>query len=125
MKTGVTTDWKETADGVYKATYTAYTKGSGLTAKLLMQNWNEDFAYRWFIIDAKLLQSAKIATLSASSNNGALANENAANSVSVNVADEGSNPINDHTVTFAVLSGSATSFNNQNTAKRMLMVCDF
>ncbi|MBE9737935.1 inverse autotransporter adhesin YeeJ, partial [Escherichia coli] len=33
------------------------------------------------------------------------------------VADEGSNPINDHTVTFAVLSGSATSFNNQNTAK--------
>ncbi|HDQ0795707.1 TPA: Ig-like domain-containing protein, partial [Escherichia coli] len=36
---------------------------------------------------------------------------------SVNVADEGSNPINDHTVTFAVLSGSATSFNNQNTAK--------
>ncbi|MGG7400402.1 Ig-like domain-containing protein, partial [Escherichia coli] len=31
--------------------------------------------------------------------------------------DEGSNPINDHTVTFAVLSGSATSFNNQNTAK--------
>ncbi|ENH6347983.1 Ig-like domain-containing protein, partial [Escherichia coli] len=27
------------------------------------------------------------------------------------------NPINDHTVTFAVLSGSATSFNNQNTAK--------
>ena len=46
-----------------------------------------------------------------------LANENAANTVSVNVADEGSNPINDHTVTFAVLSGSATSFNNQNTAK--------
>ncbi|HAV2375034.1 TPA: inverse autotransporter adhesin YeeJ, partial [Escherichia coli] len=51
------------------------------------------------------------------SNNGVLANENAANTVSVNVADEGSNPINDHTVTFAVLSGSATSFNNQNTAK--------
>ena len=46
-----------------------------------------------------------------------LANENAANTVSVNVADEGSNPINDHTVTFAVLSGSATCFNNQNTAK--------
>ncbi|MBK1744910.1 MAG: inverse autotransporter adhesin YeeJ, partial [Escherichia coli] len=44
-------------------------------------------------------------------------NENAANTVSVNVADEGSNPINDHTVTFAVLSGSATCFNNQNTAK--------
>ncbi|SQD04691.1 adhesin [Escherichia coli] len=61
-------------------------------------------------------QSAKIATLSAS-NNGVLANENAANTVSVNVADEGSNPINDHTVTFAVLSGSATCFNNQNTAK--------
>lgn len=37
-ETGVTTDWKETADGVYKATYTAYTKGSGLTAKPLMQN---------------------------------------------------------------------------------------
>ncbi|CSI44752.1 hypothetical protein DMX52_21570 [Shigella sonnei] len=35
VKPGVTTDWKETADGVYKATYTAYTKGSGLTAKLL------------------------------------------------------------------------------------------
>ncbi|CSY57464.1 factor [Shigella sonnei] len=68
-----------------------------------------------FIIDANP-QSAKIATLSAS-NNGVLANENAANTVSVNVADEGSNPINDHTVTFAVLSGSATSFNNQNTAK--------
>ncbi|MFP1591570.1 Ig-like domain-containing protein [Escherichia coli] len=33
------------------------------------------------------------------------------------VADEGSNPIDDHTVTFAVLSGSATCFNNQNTAK--------
>ena len=113
VKPGVTTDWKETADGVYKATYTAYTKGSGLTAKLLMQNWNEDSA--GFIIDANP-QSAKIATLSAS-NNGVLANENAANTVSVNVADEGSNPINDHTVTFAVLSGSATSFNNQNTAK--------
>lgn len=68
-----------------------------------------------FIIDANP-QSAKIATLSAS-NNGVLANENAANTVSVNVADEGSNPINDHTVTFAVLSGSATCFNNQNTAK--------
>ncbi|HBH5013292.1 TPA: inverse autotransporter adhesin YeeJ, partial [Escherichia coli] len=109
------TDWKETADGVYKATYTAYTKGSGLTAKLLMQNWNEDLHTAGFIIDANP-QSAKIATLSAS-NNGVLANENAANTVSVNVADEGSNPINDHTVTFAVLSGSATSFNNQNTAK--------
>ncbi len=120
MKPGVTTDWKETADGVYKATYTAYTKGSGLTAKLLMQNWNEDLHTAGFIIDANP-QSAKIATLSAS-NNGVLANENAANTVSVNVADEGSNPINDHTVTFAVLSGSATSFNNQNTAKRMLMV---
>ncbi|HDQ6907526.1 TPA: Ig-like domain-containing protein, partial [Escherichia coli O146:H21] len=107
--------WKETADGVYKATYTAYTKGSGLTAKLLMQNWNEDLHTAGFIIDANP-QSAKIATLSAS-NNGVLANENAANTVSVNVADEGSNPINDHTVTFAVLSGSATSFNNQNTAK--------
>ncbi len=115
MKPGVTTDWKETADGVYKATYTAYTKGSGLTAKLLMQNWNEDLHTAGFIIDANP-QSAKIATLSAS-NNGVLANENAANTVSVNVADEGSNPINDHTVTFAVLSGSATSFNNQNTAK--------
>ncbi len=115
VKPGVTTDWKETADGVYKATYTAYTKGSGLTAKLLMQNWNEDLHTAGFIIDANL-QSAKIATLSAS-NNGVLANENAANTVSVNVADEGSNPINDHTVTFAVLSGSATSFNNQNTAK--------
>ena len=115
MKLGVTTDWKETADGVYKATYTAYTKGSGLTAKLLMQNWNEDLHTAGFIIDANP-QSAKIATLSAS-NNGVLANENAANTVSVNVADEGSNPINDHTVTFAVLSGSATSFNNQNTAK--------
>lgn len=115
VKPGVTTDWKETADGVYKATYTAYTKGSGLTAKLLMQNWNEDLHTAGFIIDANP-QSAKIATLSAS-NNGALANENAANTVSVNVADEGSNPINDHTVTFAVLSGSATSFNNQNTAK--------
>ncbi|WP_115915505.1 inverse autotransporter adhesin YeeJ, partial [Escherichia coli] len=103
------------ADGVYKATYTAYTKGSGLTAKLLMQNWNEDLHTAGFIIDANP-QSAKIATLSAS-NNGVLANENAANTVSVNVADEGSNPINDHTVTFAVLSGSATSFNNQNTAK--------
>ncbi len=114
-KPGVTTDWKETADGVYKATYTAYTKGSGLTAKLLMQNWNEDLHTAGFIIDANP-QSAKIATLSAS-NNGVLANENAANTVSVNVADEGSNPINDHTVTFAVLSGSATSFNNQNTAK--------
>ncbi|STM86450.1 putative invasin [Escherichia coli] len=112
---GVTTDWKETADGVYKATYTAYTKGSGLTAKLLMQNWNEDLHTAGFIIDANP-QSAKIATLAAS-NNGVLANENAANTVSVNVADEGSNPINDHTVTFAVLSGSATSFNNQNTAK--------
>lgn len=119
-ETRVTTDWKETADGVYKATYTAYTKGSGLTAKLLMQNWNEDLHTAGFIIDANP-QSAKIATLSAS-NNGVLANENAANTVSVNVADEGSNPINDHTVTFAVLSGSATSFNNQNTAKRMLMV---
>lgn len=115
VKLGVTTDWKETADGVYKATYTAYTKGSGLTAKLLMQNWNEDLHTAGFIIDANP-QSAKIATLSAS-NNGVLANENAANTVSVNVADEGSNPINDHTVTFAVLSGSATSFNNQNTAK--------
>lgn len=115
VKPGVTTDWKETADGVYKATYTAYTKGSGLTAKLLMQNWNEDLHTASFIIDANP-QSAKIATLSAS-NNGVLANENAANTVSVNVADEGSNPINDHTVTFAVLSGSATSFNNQNTAK--------
>ena len=115
VKPGVTTDWKETADGVYKATYTAYTKGSGLTAKLLMQNWNEDLHIAGFIIDANP-QSAKIATLSAS-NNGVLANENAANTVSVNVADEGSNPINDHTVTFAVLSGSATSFNNQNTAK--------
>ncbi|HHL5100695.1 Ig-like domain-containing protein [Escherichia coli] len=115
VKPGVTTDWKETADGVYKATYTAYTKGSGLTAKLLMQNWNEDLHTAGFIIDANT-QSAKIATLSAS-NNGVLANENAANTVSVNVADEGSNPINDHTVTFAVLSGSATSFNNQNTAK--------
>ncbi len=115
MKPGVTTDWKETADGVYKATYTAYTRGSGLTAKLLMQNWNEDLHTAGFIIDANP-QSAKIATLSAS-NNGVLANENAANTVSVNVADEGSNPINDHTVTFAVLSGSATSFNNQNTAK--------
>lgn len=104
-----------TADGVYKATYTAYTRGSGLTAKLLMQNWNEDLHTAGFIIDANP-QSAKIATLSAS-NNGVLANENAANTVSVNVADEGSNPINDHTVTFAVLSGSATSFNNQNTAK--------
>lgn len=112
VKLGVTTDWKETADGVYKATYT---KGSGLTAKLLMQNWNEDLHTAGFIIDANP-QSAKIATLSAS-NNGVLANENAANTVSVNVADEGSNPINDHTVTFAVLSGSATSFNNQNTAK--------
>ncbi|EJZ1121615.1 Ig-like domain-containing protein [Escherichia coli] len=112
VKPGVTTDWKETADGVYKATYT---KGSGLTAKLLMQNWNEDLHTAGFIIDANP-QSAKIATLSAS-NNGVLANENAANTVSVNVADEGSNPINDHTVTFAVLSGSATSFNNQNTAK--------
>lgn len=115
VKPGVTTDWKETADGVYKATYTAYTKGSGLTAKLLMQNWNEELHTAGFIIDANP-QSAKIATLSAS-NNGVLANENAANTVSVNVADEGSNPINDHTVTFAVLSGSATSFNNQNTAK--------
>ncbi|OJM30221.1 inverse autotransporter adhesin-like protein YeeJ [Escherichia coli] len=115
VKPGVTTDWKETEDGVYKATYTAYTKGSGLTAKLLMQNWNEDLHTAGFIIDANP-QSAKIATLSAS-NNGVLANENAANTVSVNVADEGSNPINDHTVTFAVLSGSATSFNNQNTAK--------
>lgn len=115
VKPGVTTDWKETADGVYKATYTAYTKGSGLTAKLLMQNWNEDLHTAGFIIDANP-QSAKIATLSAS-NNGVLANENAANTVSVKVADEGSNPINDHTVTFAVLSGSATSFNNQNTAK--------
>lgn len=115
VKPGVTTDWKETADGVYKATYTAYTRGSGLTAKLLMQNWNEDLHTAGFIIDANP-QSAKIATLSAS-NNGVLANENAANTVSVNVADEGSNPINDHTVTFAVLSGSATSFNNQNTAK--------
>ncbi|WP_232379222.1 Ig-like domain-containing protein [Escherichia coli] len=115
VKPGVTTDWKETADGVYKATYTAYTKGSGLTAKLLMQNWNEDLHTAGFIIDANP-QSAKIATLSAS-NNGVLANENAANTVSVNVADEGSNPINDHTGTFAVLSGSATSFNNQNTAK--------
>ncbi len=115
VKPGVTTDWKETADVVYKATYTAYTKGSGLTAKLLMQNWNEDLHTAGFIIDANP-QSAKIATLSAS-NNGVLANENAANTVSVNVADEGSNPINDHTVTFAVLSGSATSFNNQNTAK--------
>lgn len=115
VKPGVTTDWKETADGVYKATYTAYTKGSGLTAKLLMQNWNEDLHTAGFIIDANP-QSAKIATLSAS-NNGVLDNENAANTVSVNVADEGSNPINDHTVTFAVLSGSATSFNNQNTAK--------
>ncbi|MGT9006706.1 inverse autotransporter adhesin YeeJ [Escherichia coli] len=115
VKPGVTTDWKETADGVYKATYTAYTKGSGLTAKLLMQNWNEDLHTAGFIIDANP-QSAKIATLSAS-NNGVLANENAANTVSVNVADEGSNPINDHTVTFAVLSGSATSFNNQNTGK--------
>lgn len=115
VKPGVTTDWKETADGVYKATYTTYTKGSGLTAKLLMQNWNEDLHTAGFIIDANP-QSAKIATLSAS-NNGVLANENAANTVSVNVADEGSNPINDHTVTFAVLSGSATSFNNQNTAK--------
>lgn len=115
VKPGVTTDWKETADGVYKATYTAYTKGSGLTAKLLMQNWNEDLHTAGFIIDANP-QSAKIATLSAS-NNGVLANENAANTVSVNVANEGSNPINDHTVTFAVLSGSATSFNNQNTAK--------
>lgn len=115
VKPGITTDWKETADGVYKATYTAYTKGSGLTAKLLMQNWNEDLHTAGFIIDANP-QSAKIATLSAS-NNGVLANENAANTVSVNVADEGSNPINDHTVTFAVLSGSATSFNNQNTAK--------
>ncbi|EFH5123153.1 Ig-like domain-containing protein, partial [Escherichia coli] len=115
VKPRVTTDWKETADGVYKATYTAYTRGSGLTAKLLMQNWNEDLHTAGFIIDANP-QSAKIATLSAS-NNGVLANENAANTVSVNVADEGSNPINDHTVTFAVLSGSATSFNNQNTAK--------
>ncbi|HGT6436325.1 TPA: Ig-like domain-containing protein [Escherichia coli] len=115
VKPGVTTDWKETPDGVYKATYTAYTKGSGLTAKLLMQNWNEDLHTAGFIIDANP-QSAKIATLSAS-NNGVLADENAANTVSVNVADEGSNPINDHTVTFAVLSGSATSFNNQNTAK--------
>ncbi len=115
VKPGVTTDWKETADGVYKATYTAYTRGSGLTAKLLMQNWNEDLHTARFIIDANP-QSAKIATLSAS-NNGVLANENAANTVSVNVADEGSNPINDHTVTFAVLSGSATCFNNQNTAK--------
>ncbi len=115
VKPGVTTDWKETADGVYKATYTVYTKGSGLTAKLLMQNRNEDLHTAGFIIDANP-QSAKIATLSAS-NNGVLANENAANTVSVNVADEGSNPINDHTVTFAVLSGSATSFNNQNTAK--------
>ncbi|EFJ2670497.1 inverse autotransporter adhesin YeeJ [Escherichia coli] len=115
VKPGVTTDWKETADGVYKATYTAYTRGSGLTAKLLMQNWNEDLHTAGFIIDANP-QSAKIATLSAS-NNGVLANENAANTVSVNVADEGSIPINDHTVTFAVLSGSATSFNNQNTAK--------
>ncbi len=115
VKPGVTTDWKETADGVYKATYTAYTRGRGLTAKLLMQNWNEDLHTAGFIIDANP-QSAKIATLSAS-NNGVLANENAANTVSVNVADEGSNPINDHTVTFAVLSGSATCFNNQNTAK--------
>lgn len=115
VKPGVTTDWKETADGVYKATYTAYTRGSGLTAKLLMQNWNEDLHTAGFIIDANP-QSAKIATLSAS-NNGVLANENAANTVSVNVTDEGSNPINDHTVTFAVLSGSATCFNNQNTAK--------
>ncbi|HEN7333200.1 TPA: inverse autotransporter adhesin YeeJ [Escherichia coli] len=115
VKPGVTTDWKETTDGVYKATYTAYTKGSGLTAKLLMQSWNEDLHTAGFIIDANP-QSAKIATLSAS-NNGVLANENAANTVSVNVADEGSNPINDHTVTFAVLSGSATSFSNQNTAK--------
>ncbi|TJB46094.1 inverse autotransporter adhesin-like protein YeeJ [Escherichia coli] len=115
VKPGVTTDWKETADGVYKATYTAYTRGSGLTAKLLMQNWNEDLHTAGFIIDANP-QSAKIATLSAS-NNGVLANENAVNTVSVNVADEGSNPINDHTVTFAVLSGSATCFNNQNTAK--------
>ncbi|ENS1096887.1 inverse autotransporter adhesin YeeJ, partial [Escherichia coli] len=115
VKPGVTTDWKETTDGVYKATNTAYTKGSGLTAKLLMQSWNEDLHTAGFIIDANP-QSAKIATLSAS-NNGVLANENAANTVSVNVADEGSNPINDHTVTFAVLSGSATSFNNQNTAK--------
>lgn len=115
VKPGVTTDWKETTDGVYKATYTAYTKGSGLTAKLLMQSWNEDLHTAGFIIDANP-QSAKIATLSAS-NNGVLANENAANTVSVNVADEGSNPINDHTVTFAVLSGSATSFNNQHTAK--------
>ncbi|MCA7736780.1 Ig-like domain-containing protein [Escherichia coli] len=115
VKPRVTTDWKETADGVYKATYTAYTRGSGLTAKLLMQNWNEDLHTAGFIIDANP-QSAKIATLS-TSNNGVLANENAANTVSVNVADEGSNPINDHTVTFAVLSGSATSFNNQNTAK--------
>ncbi|EFD1935649.1 TPA: inverse autotransporter adhesin-like protein YeeJ [Escherichia coli] len=115
VKPGVTTDWKETADGIYKATYTAYTRGSGLTAKLLMQNWNEDLHTAGFIIDANP-QSAKIATLSAS-NNGVLANENAANTVSVNVADEGSNPINDHTVTFAVLSGSATSFNNQNTVK--------
>ncbi|CSP47474.1 Ig-like domain-containing protein [Shigella sonnei] len=82
---------------------------------LLRSYWNEDLHTAGFIIDANP-QSAKIATLSAS-NNGVLANENAANTVSVNVADEGSNPINDHTVTFAVLSGSATSFNNQNTAK--------
>lgn len=82
---------------------------------LLRSYWNEDLHTAGFIIDANP-QSAKIAPLSAS-NNGVLANENAANTVSVNVADEGSNPINDHTVTFAVLSGSATSFNNQNTAK--------
>lgn len=82
---------------------------------LLRSYWNEDLHTAGFIIDANP-QSAKIATLSAS-NNGVLANENAANTVSVNVADEGSNPINEHTVTFAVLSGSATSFNNQNTAK--------
>lgn len=82
---------------------------------LLRSYWNEDLHTAGFIIDANP-QSAKIVTLSAS-NNGVLANENAANTVSVNVADEGSNPINDHTVTFAVLSGSATSFNNQNTAK--------
>lgn len=101
--------------GIKLRRLTAGTRGSGLTAKLLMQNWNEDLHTAGFIIDANP-QSAKIATLSAS-NNGVLANENAANTVSVNVADEGSNPINDHTVTFAVLSGSATCFNNQNTAK--------
>ncbi len=84
-----------------------------------MQNWNEDLHTAGFIIDATRSQRKLRHYLPA---------------IMVCSPWEcskhrlgqcrwwGKQPNHDHTVTFAVLNGSATSFNNQTPQKRMLMV---